>query len=123
MPLEYRRLGRSGLKVSSLCLGAMTFGASNTFMKGVTSPDAEARAVLDRALDAGVDFVDTANMYGEGRSEELLGDWLGPRRKRIVLATKVRFQMSSDARPNEWGLSRKHLIEACEASLRRLQTD
>ena len=123
MAIEYRRLGRSGLKVTNLCLGAMTFGESKTFMKGLTSPDAEARAVLDRALDAGVEFIDTANMYSEGRSEELLGQWLGPRRKSIVLATKVRFPLVPNPGPMDGGLSRRHLLEACDESLRRLRTD
>ena len=125
MAIEYRRLGRSGLEVANLCLGAMTFGESRTFMKGVTSPDAEARAVLDRALDAGIDFIDTANVYSEGRSEELLGEWLGRRREKIVLATKCRFPVGADPKPkpNDWGLSRRHILQACEASLRRLRTD
>jgi aryl-alcohol dehydrogenase-like predicted oxidoreductase len=123
MAIEYRRLGRSGLKVTNLCLGAMTFGESKTFMKGVTSPDEEARAVLDRALDAGVDFIDTANMYSEGRSEELLGQWLGPRRRGVILATKVRFPLVPRPKPMDWGLSRRHILDACDASLRRLQTD
>ena len=125
MAIDYRQLGRCGLKVTNLCLGAMTFGESRTFMKGVTSPDADARAVLDRALDAGIDFIDTANVYSEGRSEELLGQWLGARREKIVLATKCRFPVGADSkpRPNEWGLSRRHIVEACEASLRRLRTD
>src|SRR5687767_7607253 len=90
-PMDTRKLGRSGLKVSSLCLGAMTFGESATFMKGVTSPDEEARRVLDASIAAGIDFIDTANMYSEGRSEQLLGEWLGSRRKDIILATKCRF--------------------------------
>jgi aryl-alcohol dehydrogenase-like predicted oxidoreductase len=125
MAIEYRRLGRSGLKVTNLALGAMTFGESATFMKGVTSSDQEARAVLERALEVGIDFIDTANVYSEGRSEELLGEWLGPRREKIVLATKCRFPVGSDPKlkPNESGLSRRHLLQACEASLRRLRTD
>lgn len=119
--MEHRRLGSSGLKVSSLCLGAMTFGESTTFMKGVTSPDKEARRVLDRALEAGVDFIDTANVYSEGRSEELLGQWLQGRRQNVVLATKCRFAMGSTV--HDQGLSRRHIIAACEASLKRLNTD
>src|SRR5919197_807159 len=73
--MEHRTQGRSGLKVSRLSLGAMTFGAAEGFMKGVTSSDDQARRVLDRALDAGIDTIDTANVYSEGRSEELLGKW------------------------------------------------
>jgi aryl-alcohol dehydrogenase-like predicted oxidoreductase len=71
--MELRSLGTSGLKVSALSLGAMTFGESSTFMKGVTSTDEEGRRVFDRALERGVNLVDTANVYGEGRSEELVG--------------------------------------------------
>ena len=124
--MEHRSLGRSGLKVSRLTLGAMTFGESRGFMKGVTSPDDEARRVLDRALDAGIDTVDTANVYSEGRSEELLGEWLRGKRDRVVLATKCRFPTSGDASsagPHEHGLSRKAILKACEDSLRRLRTD
>jgi aryl-alcohol dehydrogenase-like predicted oxidoreductase len=122
--MERRRLGRSGLKVSALCLGTMTFGESQTFMKGVTSPDEEARRVMDRAIEAGIDFLDTANVYSEGRSEELLGAWLGERRKRVILATKCRFPVGAGKPgPMEYGLSRRHIIEACEDSLRRLKTE
>ena len=124
--MEHRNLGRSGLKVSTLCLGAMTFGESRTFMKGVTSSDEEARRVLDAALEAGVDFIDTANVYSEGRSEELLGQWLEGRRQRVVLATKCRFPtVMSEGAPweNDFGLSRKSVIKNCEDSLRRLRTD
>jgi len=110
--------------VSRLCLGAMTFGESRTFMQGVTSPDEEARRMLDAALAAGINFVDTANVYSEGRSEELLGEWLGARRQRVVLATKCRFPIGPDASgPKQHGLGRRHLIQACEDSLRRLRTD
>jgi len=99
----------------------MTFGDSQGFMKGVTSPDDEARAVLDRALAFGIDFIDTANMYSEGRSETLLGQWLGPKRKSVILATKVRFPMGPGVM--DQGLSRRHIIQACEDSLVRLNTD
>jgi aryl-alcohol dehydrogenase-like predicted oxidoreductase len=125
--MEHRSLGRSGLMVSRLSLGAMTFGESRGFMKGVTSPDDEARRVLDRALDAGIDTIDTANVYSEGRSEELLGGWLEGKRDRVVLATKCRFPTSgldlSKAAPHTHGLSRKAILRACEDSLRRLRTD
>ncbi|HKA90245.1 MAG TPA: aldo/keto reductase [Haliangiales bacterium] len=122
--MEHRTLGRSGLMVSRLCLGAMTFGDSRTFMQGVTSSDEQARRVLDAALEAGIDFVDTANVYGEGRSEEVLGEWLGARRPRVVVATKCRFPLGPDASgPNQYGLGRKHIIQACEDSLRRLRSD
>ncbi|HET6202522.1 MAG TPA: aldo/keto reductase [Planctomycetota bacterium] len=125
--MEHRPLGRSGLRVSVLSLGAMTFGASRGFMKGVTSTDREARALLDRALDAGIDTIDTANVYSEGRSEELLGRWLEGRRDRVVLATKCRFPTRpaspGESRPADAGLSRRAILRACEGSLKRLRTD
>lgn len=124
--VPHRQLGRSGLKVSALTLGAMTFGESQSFMKGVTSSDDEARRVLDASLDAGIDSIDTANVYSEGRSEELLGQWLEGRREKVVLMTKCRFPIGFGARPlgpHDMGLSRKHIVKACEDSLRRLRTD
>jgi aryl-alcohol dehydrogenase-like predicted oxidoreductase len=124
--MERRKLGRCGLDVTRLALGAMTFGESRGFMKGVTAPDDEARRVLDRALDAGIDTIDTANVYSEGRSEELLGRWLEGKRQDVVLATKCRFPTSGDrarAGPHEQGLSRRAILSACEHSLRRLRTD
>ncbi len=119
--MEHRTLGRTGLKVSRLCLGAMTFGDSQGFMKGVTSSHDEGRRVLERALELGIDFVDTANVYSEGQSEELLGQWLGARRRQVIVATKCRFQ--AGATIHDQGLSRRHVIDACEQSLRRLKTD
>jgi aryl-alcohol dehydrogenase-like predicted oxidoreductase len=125
--MELRRLGRSGLKVSVLSLGAMTFGESQTFMKGVTSNDDEARRVFDRAIEAGVNLVDTANVYSEGKSEELTGQWIKSKRERVLLATKCRFAVGVSAitkpGPHDWGLSRKAILSACEASLKRLGTD
>lgn len=125
--MDHRPLGRSGLRVSALSLGAMTFGSSKGFMKGVTSSDREARAVLDRALDAGIDTIDTANVYSEGGSEECLGRWLEGRRDRVVLATKCRFPAepaaAGESRPPDAGLSRRAILRACEASLKRLRTD
>jgi aryl-alcohol dehydrogenase-like predicted oxidoreductase len=123
--MDVRPLGRSGLKVTPLSLGAMTFGESQGFMKGVTSDDAEARRVLDRALEAGINLVDTANVYSEGRSEALLGEWLDGRRWQVLLATKCRFPVGpwSEAGPHDHGLSRRHILKACEDSLRRLRTD
>jgi len=126
MKMELRSLGQSGLKVSVLSLGAMTFGESSTFMKGVTSSEEEARRVFDRAVDAGMNLVDTANVYSEGRSEELTGAWIHGKRDRVLLATKCRFPIGFGTRPvgpHDSGLSRKHILEACEASLRRLGTD
>jgi aryl-alcohol dehydrogenase-like predicted oxidoreductase len=125
--MEVRRLGKSGLKVTVMSLGAMTFGESQTFMKGVTSSDDEARRVFDRAIDAGINLVDTANVYSEGKSEQLVGQWIAGKRDRVLLATKCRFPVGFGVThtpgPNDWGLSRKAILDACEASLRRLNTD
>ncbi len=114
--MEYRSLGRTGLKVSPLCLGCMYFGTR-------TAPD-EAYAIVDRTLAAGINFFDTANVYGRGRSEEVTGEAFrrNGKRQQIVLATKVHGRMADDD-PNMQGNSRRHIIEQCEASLRRLQTD
>jgi aryl-alcohol dehydrogenase-like predicted oxidoreductase len=124
--MEHRQLGKSGLRVSLLSFGAMTLGESQGFMKGVTSTEAEARRVLDQALAAGIDTVDTANVYSEGSSEELLGRWLEGKRDQVVLATKCRFPTSglgAQAAPHDHGLSRKAILKACDESLRRLRTD
>lgn len=119
--MDYRQLGRSGLRFSELILGTMGFGGSGQF-RGVGEIDLEgARRQIDLALDAGVNVIDTADIYSSGASEEIIGQALGTRRDRVLLATKARFAMGSG--PNDAGLSRHHLIEACEASLRRLQTD
>jgi aryl-alcohol dehydrogenase-like predicted oxidoreductase len=110
-----RSFGRTGVKVSSLCLGCMMFG-------GRTNPG-DTYDIIDRALDAGINFLDTANVYSVGRSEEVTGEALkrNGRREDIFLATKVHGKMGEG--PNQWGNSRRHIIEQCEASLRRLQTD
>ena len=124
--MEYRQYGSSGLRVSALSLGAMTFGEAQGFMKGVHSDDAQARRVFDAALAAGLDTVDTANGYSEGRSEALLGEWMKGRRHAVTLATKCRFQTlggTAPMHPNESGLSRQSIIWNCEQSLKRLQTD
>ena len=124
--MEHRQYGKSGLKVSALSLGAMTFGEARGFMKGVHSDDAEARRVFDAALDAGLDTVDTANGYAEGRSEQLLGQWMKGRRHAVTLATKCRFPTlggTAPMHPNEYGLSRQSIVWNCEQSLKRLQTD
>jgi aryl-alcohol dehydrogenase-like predicted oxidoreductase len=119
--MNYRQLGRSGLRISQLTLGTMTFGGHGEFRNiGTTELDG-ARRQIDMALDAGVNLIDTANMYSAGASEEIIGRALSGRRDQVLLATKARFSMGSG--PNDAGLSRHHLIEACEASLRRLQTD
>ncbi len=112
--MEYRFLGATGLRVSELCLGAMTFGRE--------SSEEDSHRMLDRFVDAGGNFIDTANVYSTGRSEEILGRWLaGRKRDDLVIATKVRFPMGTG--PNEVGLSRKHILASVEASLRRLRTD
>jgi aryl-alcohol dehydrogenase-like predicted oxidoreductase len=113
--MEYRTLGRTGVMVSPLCLGAMNFG-------GPTSKE-ESIAIVNRALDAGINFVDTANVYNAGESERIVGEALkqNGRRHQIVLATKVNGVMGPG--PNEQGLSRYHIVKSCEDSLRRLQTD
>ncbi len=119
--MEYRQLGRSGLRVSQLTLGTMGFGGRGQF-RDVGSADVEAaRRQIDIALDAGVNLIDTADVYSDGAAEEIVGQALASRRERVLLATKARFPMGNG--PNQAGLSRHHLIEACEASLRRLQTD
>jgi aryl-alcohol dehydrogenase-like predicted oxidoreductase len=124
--MDYRQYGKSGLRLSALSLGAMTFGEAKGFMKGVHSDDAEARRVFDAALAAGLDTVDTANGYAEGRSEELLGQWMKGRRHAVTLLTKCRFPTlggTAPMHPNESGLSRQSIIWNCEQSLQRLQTD
>jgi len=118
--MDHIQLGRSGLKVSRLCLGTMNFGPE--------TPEDESFAIMDRALELGVNFFDTANVYGwkrgAGITEQIIGRWLaqdGGRRERIVLATKVFGRMG--LAPNQRGLSAYHIRAACEGSLRRLQTD
>ena len=111
--MQYRYLGRTGLKVSELCLGAMTFGREST--------EEVSHQMLDRFVEAGGNFIDTANVYSRGISEEILGRWLkSKQRDDFIIATKVRFSMGSA--PNDLGLSRKHILSAVEASLRRLNT-
>jgi aryl-alcohol dehydrogenase-like predicted oxidoreductase len=120
--MEYRLLGRSGLKVSTITLGTMTMGGRGNFAKVGTVGVDEARRQIDLCLDAGVNLIDTANVYSTGASEEIIGEALGGKRKNgVLIATKARFPMGDG--PNDRGLSRHHLIEACEASLRRLRTD
>jgi aryl-alcohol dehydrogenase-like predicted oxidoreductase len=112
--MEYRFLGNAGLKVSELCLGAMTFGWSTN--------KEDSHWILDRFVEAGGNFIDTADVYSKGGSEEVVGEWLKEQtRDQLVIATKVRFPMGDD--PNDIGLSRKHILTGVEASLRRLQTD
>jgi aryl-alcohol dehydrogenase-like predicted oxidoreductase len=120
--MEYRQLGNSGLKVSVLAMGAMTFGGAGGFARIGNVGVADARRLVDIVIDAGVNLIDTANMYSGGASEEIIGEVLGGKRKGgVLIATKARFAMGDG--PNDCGLSRWHLIRECEASLRRLRTD
>jgi aryl-alcohol dehydrogenase-like predicted oxidoreductase len=119
--MEYRQLGSSGLRVSALTLGTMTFGGRDRFaFVGDTDVPGAIRQV-DLCLDRGVNFIDTANVYSAGVSEQMLGEALKGRRDRVLIATKARMGMGPG--PNDAGLSRHHLIAECEASLRRLGTD
>jgi 1-deoxyxylulose-5-phosphate synthase len=118
--MKIRRMGNTGLKVSEVCLGTMTFGHQ--------CDEPTSRAILDRAAERGVSFLDTADAYPvppspetAGRTEEIVGRWLKGRRDRFVLATKCRIRVGTG--PNDEGLSRRHVLKACEDSLRRLQTD
>ena len=118
--MKTKRLGRTGLKVSEICLGTMTFG--------LQCDEPTSRAIMDQAFDAGVDFIDTADVYPMGgaldtvgRTEEFVGRWLKDHRHEVVIATKCRGLMGS--RPNQGGLSRRHIFDAVDASLHRLQTD
>ncbi len=118
--MKIHRMGRTGLRVSEICLGTMTFGNQ--------CDEATSFAIMDRAAEGGVNFIDTADGYPlgggletKGRTEEIVGKWLKGKRGQFVLATKVNAAMSD--LPNDRGLSRRHIIEACDASLRRLQTD
>ncbi len=113
--MDYRSLGRTGVMVSPLCLGAMNFGDP--------TPESEALAIIDRALDSGFNFIDTANSYNEGESERIVGKALkqNGKRQQIVLATKGFSRVGEG--PNEGGASRYHILRACEDSLRRLQVD
>jgi aryl-alcohol dehydrogenase-like predicted oxidoreductase len=124
--MKYRQLGPTGTQVSVLCLGAMTFGEADekSFMHKVGSDEQQSQSVLDRAVELGINFIDTADVYGQdGLSERVLGRWLASRqhRNRIVIATKGRFRM--DAGPNGTGASRMRIQRAIDASLTRLGTD
>jgi len=122
--MRYKRLGRTGLYVSEICLGTMTYGGKG-FWAVIGKLGAEAVAAqLRKAVDAGVNFIDTADVYHEGEAERLVGEAiekLGLRRRELVIATKVRGRVGPG--PNDVGLSRKHVLDAIEASLRRLRVD
>jgi aryl-alcohol dehydrogenase-like predicted oxidoreductase len=112
--MRYRALGRTGLRVSELCLGGLTFGTE--------TDETGSHRILDTFVERGGNFVDTADVYGRGVSEEVLGRWLAKqRREDLVIATKVRGRMGDQ--PNDYGLGRKHVLAAVDASLRRLRTD
>jgi aryl-alcohol dehydrogenase-like predicted oxidoreductase len=119
--MKYRRLGTTGMFVSELCLGAMTFGGKDFWAVIGTQGQAEVDELVGAALDAGINFIDTADIYSVGESETLLGKALAGKRDKVVLATKVFGRMGTG--PNEVGLSRGHIASAVEASLRRLGTD
>jgi aryl-alcohol dehydrogenase-like predicted oxidoreductase len=120
--MEYRLLGRSGLKVSTITLGTMTFGGSGAFAK-VGSADIDlARNIVDLCIDCGVNLIDTANIYSSGLSEETIGEVLNGRRPGdVMISSKARMPVGNG--PNEEGFSRYHIIKECEKSLKRLRTD
>jgi aryl-alcohol dehydrogenase-like predicted oxidoreductase len=120
--MEYRLLGNSGLKVSALSLGTATFGGSNEFFKAWGASDVkEATRMVDLAGEAGVNLLDTADIYSDGMSEELVGQTLRGRRDKFLISTKATFRLGEG--PNDVGSSRHHLVKSCEASLKRLGTD
>jgi aryl-alcohol dehydrogenase-like predicted oxidoreductase len=126
LAMEYRSLGNSGLKVPVLCLGAMTFGEADekSFMHKVGCDEKTSFAIMNRALERGVGFIDTADVYGQdGLSERIVGAWMAEAksRDRVVLATKFRFRMGKG--PNATGASRYRIVRTVEDSLRRLRTD
>jgi aryl-alcohol dehydrogenase-like predicted oxidoreductase len=120
--MEFRQLGHSGLKVPVLSFGTGTFGGRGDFFSAWGNSDvAEATRLVDVCLEAGLNFFDTADVYSQGASEEILGKAIAGRRSSVLISTKATFRMGQG--PNDLGSSRHHLIQACEASLRRLQTD
>jgi aryl-alcohol dehydrogenase-like predicted oxidoreductase len=119
--MNYRSLGRTGLRVSELCFGTMTFGGEGLYKTIGATEQAEADRLVGLCLDAGINFFDTADVYSAGRSETILGKALGARRTEVVLATKVRGRVGPG--PNAVGLSRGHILDGIDASLKRLGTD
>src|SRR5712692_1921727 len=120
--MEFRQLGRSGLKVPALSFGTGTFGGGTEFFRAWGATDvAEASRLVSVCLEGGVNLFDTADVYSKGLSEEILGKAVAGRRHNVLISTKTTFRMSED--PNDLGSSRHHLLQACEASLRRLATD
>ncbi len=120
--MDYRVLGSSGLKVSSLCLGTGTFGGGNEFFKAWGSTGVEeGKRLIGLCLDAGINLFDTADVYSEGLSEEIFGQAIQGRRNELLISTKATFRFGKG--PNDVGSSRHHLVQACEGSLKRLGTD
>ncbi len=119
--MNMRQLGRTGLRVSEICFGTMTFGGEGIYQAIGSTAQAEADRLVGACRDAGINFFDTADTYSMGRAEEILGRALGARRKEVVVATKVRGRVG--AGPNDVGLSRGHIMDSIEGSLRRLGTD
>jgi len=119
--MEYRQLGRSGLRVSVLTLGTMTFGGRGAFAKTGSTDVVGARRLIDISVGAGINLLDTANMYSLGLSEEIIGEALGDKREQVLISTKARMRVGDG--PNDAGASRWHIIEQCEKSLKRLRTD
>src|SRR6266436_4423619 len=121
--MKYVNLGSTGLRVSKICLGCMTFGIPDRGDHPWTLPEDESRSIIKQAVEAGINFFDTANAYSDGTSEEIVGRALTDfaRREEVVIATKVFFPMTKA--PNSGGLSRKAIFSAIDASLRRLGTD
>ncbi|MBI4559921.1 MAG: aldo/keto reductase [Candidatus Hydrogenedentes bacterium] len=111
--MNYVFLGRTGVRVSEICLGTMTFGKE--------TDDVTAVAIMNRALEVGINFFDTANIYNKGVTEEIIGRWIGPHREQIVVASKAHFPTGEGV--NDRGSSRRHIFQAVEKSLKRLQTD
>ncbi len=119
--MEYRQLGRSGLKVSTMTMGTMTFGGEGGFANVGNTDIDEARRLIDVCLERGVNLIDTADVYSQGTSEQIVGEAVKGRRDDVLLATKVRMPMGDG--PNDAGLSREHIVRGCEDSLRRLGVD
>src|SRR5208337_4414513 len=117
MSMQYVRLGKAGVQVSRICLGCMSFGNASEWMIEIE----RARPIVKRALDLGINFFDTANVYSKGRSEEIMGELLRDRRDDVIIATKVHGEMGD--KPNQRGLSRLHVMKQIDGSLKRLQTD
>lgn len=119
--MKYRFLGRSGLRISEVGLGTMTFGGLGLYEDVGHLSQKEADVIIGTALDTGINIIDTADIYSDGLAEQILGKSLKQRRKDVILTTKVRFRLGTE--PNDVGLSRHRVLEACEASLNRLGTD